>query len=41
MIIDADMGMCLGLGVLVANITDDGLASKCGIKHGDQICQVC
>ena len=34
------MGMSLGLGVLVADVSERGLAMKCGVKKGDQICQV-
>lgn len=34
------MGLKLGLGVLVADVSDHGLAMKCGVKAGDQICQV-
>lgn len=35
-----DMGMRLGLGILVVQVDEEGLATRCGIKPGDQICQV-
>ena len=34
------MGMKLGLGILVVHVDENGLATRCGIKPGDQLCQV-
>ncbi|XP_019857159.1 PREDICTED: uncharacterized protein LOC105314219 isoform X1 [Amphimedon queenslandica] len=35
-----DMGMKLGLGILVVHVDENGLATRCGIKPGDQLCQI-
>ena len=35
-----DMGMKLGLGVIVAKVDDGGLAARGGLKNGDQLFQV-
>ncbi len=34
------MGMNLGLGVIITNVTQGGLACKSGLKSGDQLFQV-
>ncbi len=34
------MGMNLGLGVIVTDVSDGGLAGRCGLKNGDQLFQV-
>ena len=34
------MGMSLGLGVIVTDVSDGGLAGRCGLRNGDQLFQV-